>query len=236
MEFPCANTEYSSFQSSFRYPEFPAVLLNASTGRIESEFHRFVRPTNRPILSDFCRKLTGITQQKIDRADTFPEVFRAFLQWLHAEIIGKDLLFYTKANRDRTIGQNVTFCSWSNNDFKHFFQLEMRRHESERPESMHIWIDFQQEYKVSIDCGNRCSPKPLTHRMCFICHSEKIRLSLFIEACTSLSEYPSWWSCTFRHRRCTESGQSHHASEAEARQCVHLGTILAAADTSDRPD
>ena len=54
----------SSTFSSFLYfaVEFPAVLLNTSTGEVESEFHTYVQPQEHPILSDFCTELTGITQ------------------------------------------------------------------------------------------------------------------------------------------------------------------------------
>ena len=42
--------------------EFPAVLLNTSTGELESEFHMFVQPSEHRKLSEFCTELTGITQ------------------------------------------------------------------------------------------------------------------------------------------------------------------------------
>ena len=42
--------------------EFPAVLLNTSTGDMESEFHMFVQPSEHARLSEFCTELTGITQ------------------------------------------------------------------------------------------------------------------------------------------------------------------------------
>lgn len=44
--------------------EFPAVLLNTLTGVVESEFHYYVMPEEQPMLSDFCKQLTGITQVK----------------------------------------------------------------------------------------------------------------------------------------------------------------------------
>lgn len=47
--------------------EFPAVLLNTSTGEVESEFHTYVQPQERPILSEFCSELTGITQVSVHR-------------------------------------------------------------------------------------------------------------------------------------------------------------------------
>lgn len=49
---------------SFNAVEFPAVLLNTSTGEVESEFHTYVQPQEHPILSEFCTELTGITQVK----------------------------------------------------------------------------------------------------------------------------------------------------------------------------
>ena len=46
------------------------------------EFQTFVRPRRYPRLSTFCRELTGITQEDVDAAPTFPEALRLFLDWL----------------------------------------------------------------------------------------------------------------------------------------------------------
>jgi inhibitor of KinA sporulation pathway (predicted exonuclease) len=45
------------------------------------EFQTFVRPQRLPRLSSFCRELTGITQENVDAAPTFPEALRLFLEW-----------------------------------------------------------------------------------------------------------------------------------------------------------
>jgi inhibitor of KinA sporulation pathway (predicted exonuclease) len=45
------------------------------------EFQTFVRPLRLPRLSSFCRDLTGITQQNVDAAPSFPEALRMFLEW-----------------------------------------------------------------------------------------------------------------------------------------------------------
>jgi 3'-5' exoribonuclease 1 len=45
------------------------------------EFQTFVRPQRLPRLSSFCRELTGITQENVDAAPTFPEALRLFLDW-----------------------------------------------------------------------------------------------------------------------------------------------------------
>jgi inhibitor of KinA sporulation pathway (predicted exonuclease) len=45
------------------------------------EFQTFVRPRRFPRLSSFCRELTGITQEDVDAAPTFPEALQRFLDW-----------------------------------------------------------------------------------------------------------------------------------------------------------
>ena len=62
--------------------EIGAVLVQLD--RAESkwpEFQTFVRPQRLPRLSSFCRELTGITQENVDAAPTFPEALRLFLEW-----------------------------------------------------------------------------------------------------------------------------------------------------------
>jgi 3'-5' exoribonuclease 1 len=62
--------------------EIGAVLLRLD--RAESrwpEFQTFVRPRRLPRLSSFCRELTGITQENVAAAPTFPEALGLFLEW-----------------------------------------------------------------------------------------------------------------------------------------------------------
>ena len=62
--------------------EIGAVLLLID--RDEStwpELQTFVRPARLPRLSTFCRELTGITQENVDAAPTFPEALQLFLEW-----------------------------------------------------------------------------------------------------------------------------------------------------------
>lgn len=46
------------------------------------EFQTFVRPRRLPRLSSFCRELTGINQNDVDGAPTFPAALQRFLEWL----------------------------------------------------------------------------------------------------------------------------------------------------------
>jgi len=72
------------------------------------EFRRFVRPTWRPSLTQFCTELTAITQEQVDGADTFPGVLDEFC-WTFVE---KHELF---TPRNKTVW--VTDGPWDLRDF-----------------------------------------------------------------------------------------------------------------------
>eukprot|EP01135_Chromosphaera_perkinsii_P011066 Nk52_evm25s2325 gene=Nk52_evmTU25s2325 len=63
--------------------EFPAAVLDLSTGGIVGEFRSYVRPVVTPVLTKDCVELTGIKQSKVDHALTFPEVLPKFMAWLN---------------------------------------------------------------------------------------------------------------------------------------------------------
>jgi len=62
--------------------EIGAVLVNNSYLEATKELDLFIRPTRHPMLSDFCRELTSISQEQVDMARPFPEVWQQFLNWL----------------------------------------------------------------------------------------------------------------------------------------------------------
>eukprot|EP00668_Euglena_longa_P041374 GGOE01054453.1.p1 GENE.GGOE01054453.1~~GGOE01054453.1.p1 ORF type:complete len:224 (-),score=44.06 GGOE01054453.1:678-1349(-) len=64
--------------------EVGAVLLEPLTLKPLREFQAYIRPVRNPILSQHCRDVTGITQETIDRAPPFPQVWGQFLEWLEA--------------------------------------------------------------------------------------------------------------------------------------------------------
>lgn len=68
--------------------EFPFVVVDAQTAAVVTEFQRYVRPLLRPKLSDYCRELTGITQEAVDHAQPFPIVFQEALSFLRACNLG----------------------------------------------------------------------------------------------------------------------------------------------------
>ncbi|MDI6778425.1 MAG: 3'-5' exonuclease [Patescibacteria group bacterium] len=61
--------------------EIGAVRLNNELKIIDA-FSKFVRPTKIPVLSDFCKELTHISQQDIESAPMFGEAMRNFEEWI----------------------------------------------------------------------------------------------------------------------------------------------------------
>ncbi|HTI72666.1 MAG TPA: 3'-5' exonuclease [Candidatus Limnocylindria bacterium] len=61
--------------------EIGAVRLSADTRQLGDSFSLLVRPTLEPVLTDFCKQLTGIRQEEVDSAESFPVVFERFLAW-----------------------------------------------------------------------------------------------------------------------------------------------------------
>ena len=61
-------------------------------------FHSFVRPVINPKLSEFCKSLTGIEQETVDKAEVFQDVLIRFESWMKSHGLGKYyfyLVFYT---------------------------------------------------------------------------------------------------------------------------------------------
>lgn len=115
--------------------EIGAVMLASKTGPVGSEFDSFVRPIKQPLLSDFCRQLTGIEQKWIESAKTFPVVFAQFTDWAGSS--------------------PYAFCSWGNYDRK-LFEVEFLRHDIQRPASFSCHINLKRafaEFKGIKPCG-----------------------------------------------------------------------------------
>ncbi|UIO43876.1 exonuclease domain-containing protein [Brevibacillus brevis] len=64
--------------------EIGAVKLNDHLAVI-GEFQTFIKPKLNPILSDFCKKLTSISQKEVDQAPSFGEAISHFQNWIGSE-------------------------------------------------------------------------------------------------------------------------------------------------------
>ncbi|XP_022080568.1 3'-5' exoribonuclease 1-like [Acanthaster planci] len=73
--------------------EYPIVLVNTKTMKIEDSFNSFIKPLLHPTLSKFCKELTSITQVEVDQADTFPLVLNGVHRWMKSKALGTEHSF-----------------------------------------------------------------------------------------------------------------------------------------------
>ncbi|MDF1547095.1 MAG: exonuclease domain-containing protein [Bacteroidales bacterium] len=64
--------------------EIGAIKINEMQ-QVMSKFNVFIRPILQPQLSEFCTKLTSISQDDIDAAQHFPEVAEQFKNWIRVD-------------------------------------------------------------------------------------------------------------------------------------------------------
>lgn len=97
-------------------------------GEIRGKFNRFVKPMAHPVLSPFCRQLTGIEQTDVNRARTFPEVIAEFWDWGRIE------------------EEDYLLCSWGSFDRKMFVaDSRMHRLDTEWAERH---INLKEQYRL----------------------------------------------------------------------------------------
>ncbi|KAK3845624.1 MAG: ribonuclease H-like domain-containing protein [Linnemannia gamsii] len=144
----------------FEFPseviEFPVVLLDGSTLEIVDEFHSYVRPTHRPILSDFCKDLTGISQETVDSAPTFVEVLERFEEWLTSHrIIASDWTRNdTTAIAAQPNGKKKTYCFVTDGpfDIRDFISKQCLHSNILRPSYFaHPYIDVRTMFRDYFD-------------------------------------------------------------------------------------
>ncbi|XP_034045033.1 ERI1 exoribonuclease 2 [Thalassophryne amazonica] len=126
--------------------EFPAVLLNTSTGEVESEFHTYVQPQEHPILSQFCTELTGITQTQVEAGIPLHICLSRFSRWLQTQQLQMGFGF---PNKKLSLSQkSCTFLTWSDWDLGVCLQYECKRKQIHKPDVLNSWIDLRSTYRL----------------------------------------------------------------------------------------
>uniref|UniRef100_A0A9L0JHC8 Exonuclease domain-containing protein n=1 Tax=Equus asinus TaxID=9793 RepID=A0A9L0JHC8_EQUAS len=69
------------------------VLLDTSTGEIESEFHAYVQSPEHPVLSEFCTELPGIKQAQVDEGVPLKICLSRFCKWIQKTQQQKKIIF-----------------------------------------------------------------------------------------------------------------------------------------------
>ncbi|XP_077799127.1 3'-5' exoribonuclease 1 isoform X13 [Macaca mulatta] len=122
--------------------EFPVVLLNTHTLEIEDTFQQYVRPEINTQLSDFCISLTGITQDQVDRADTFPQVLKKVIDWMKLKELGTKYKYSI-----------LTDGSW---DMSKFLNIQCQLSRLKYPPFAKKWINIRKSYGNFYKMRARC--------------------------------------------------------------------------------
>ncbi|XP_071976634.1 ERI1 exoribonuclease 2 isoform X2 [Engystomops pustulosus] len=129
--------------------EFPAVLLNTSSGVIESEFHTYVQPQEHPILSDFCTELTGIKQQQVDAGVPLKICLSQFSTWIQKLQKERAIVFPGLLPTHACAEQKMCgFVTWSDWDLGVCLLYECKRKQLRKPDILNSWIDLRLAYKL----------------------------------------------------------------------------------------
>jgi len=121
--------------------EFPSVIIEAKTNQVVTEFQRYVKPVFHPHLTDFCTKLTGITQQQVNNGVTIHKAIKDYDKWLlENNLFGTKFIIVTVGDWDlgtmfpeqckiSKIKPNSYFKQWINikNEFKNFYNIQKRK-------------------------------------------------------------------------------------------------------------
>jgi inhibitor of KinA sporulation pathway (predicted exonuclease) len=105
--------------------EIGAVRINAY-GEVKGFFSKLIKPVVNPVLSGFCKKLTGIRQEQINTADNFVKVMDQFQEFIG---YGED---------------SYTFFSWGNND-KSFLSTNCELHDLD-VDWLDPFVDMHKKY------------------------------------------------------------------------------------------
>eukprot|EP00128_Syssomonas_multiformis_P002564 Colp12_sorted_trinity150504_noHs@2044 len=112
--------------------EFPVIMVNTRTLEIEDTFHYYCRPVRNPKLSEFCKSLTGISQETTDAALPFPEVMKFFKKWIDDKCVSRKKSFAF-----------ITDGPW---DIGNFLRIQCEISQIEVPEYCKNWVDMRYAY------------------------------------------------------------------------------------------
>jgi 3'-5' exoribonuclease 1 len=117
LECTCWEDKSDSAGQVMETIEIGALKLN-EYGEVMGTFSQLIRPKIHPVLSDFCQRLTSISQIEVNRAESFTRVINDFMDFIELE------------------EDNYWLCSWGNFDKKQL-EKDCILHDIEV-----AWLDF----------------------------------------------------------------------------------------------
>lgn len=113
--------------------ELSCVIVETSSYKIVDEYQSYVRPTEHPILDEFCTRLTGIQQSWVDQAATLGAVMKHHMAWLEGRV----------PLDDAAAVLSVTWTDW---DLKVAMETECGWRHISKPRHMQRWADLKRVF------------------------------------------------------------------------------------------
>mmetsp|Transcript_10512 Transcript_10512/g.21294 ORF Transcript_10512/g.21294 Transcript_10512/m.21294 type:complete len:284 (+) Transcript_10512:52-903(+) len=131
--------------------EFPSVLLQSVYPfEIIDEFQVYCRPRTNPILSNFCRELTGISQAQVDGGVSIQEALQRHTAWLRSHGLLPDEADGS-GMADTAAPLPFAIVTWGDVDVMSTLDAQCKREDVMRPAHFDHWINlkaiFQRHYK-----------------------------------------------------------------------------------------
>lgn len=125
--------------------EFGCTLLNPEY-KVVGTFNSFVRPTINPILTQFCKELTTITQDQVDTADTWDQVAVQIARFLEDQIPGgAPEIWVSWGDFDRNLinreCERFNICSPMVDQHYNLKKLEASQRNSKKQQGMNTTIE-----------------------------------------------------------------------------------------------
>ncbi|KAG8343321.1 hypothetical protein TRVL_05853 [Trypanosoma vivax] len=133
--------------------ELPGVLVDVRRGVIDKgrSFRSYVRPIINPILTDFCKSLTGITQENVDGAPVLQDVVKLFEEWYRRTI---------------PAGAKVVFATDGPWDLKNFvYEHSIMRDHVRFPSIFYEYVDIRTTFANYFNKGKLIKLEDMLHRM-----------------------------------------------------------------------
>lgn len=108
--------------------EFPSVLVNGMTGRLEGYFQTYIKPVHHPVLTDFCKELTGIQQSQVAGGVSLSEALLMHDCWLEEKGVKNT---------------NFAVVTWSDWDCKVMLESECNLKGIRKPSYFNRWINLK---------------------------------------------------------------------------------------------
>ncbi|BFZ62399.1 3'-5' exoribonuclease 1 [Saitoella coloradoensis] len=147
--------------------EFPIVLYDVETKQVVDRFRTYIKPVKNPKLSEFCTTLTGITQDQVDDAPTFPDALKTVEAWLskHDNILQPHVSDWRNTS-PRSQSRNWAFACdgrWDLESFVHTKQLPFSGPTPPPPWLCGSYVDVRALFSDYLQIGKRNINAMLEH-------------------------------------------------------------------------